>query len=264
MKLRSPFKSPGGKFYSAKWIASHLPANFENLVFLEPYAGGAAVILQKRPSLCEIVNDIDPGVVAILTAIRDTPHQFISRLRNIPYTEDSFNKALHNTNIETQIDFAVNEFVLRRMSRGGLKQAFAWSDRQRGGMPGDVNAYLTILGQLPHISARLKDVRIYRQTALQIIDTFDNENAIVYCDPPYVQSTRQAKQVYLHEMTDDDHRALAERLHRFKGKVLLSGYPSALYDELYSSWNYAEKRIANHSSQKRIKEYKIERLWKNY
>ena len=261
-KLRSPFKSAGGKFYLAKFIISHLPTNFENMIFLEPYAGGCAVTLLKHKSCCEVVNDTDPGVVAILTAIRDTPNQFIARLRNVPYTEETFKKALETKQHETQIDFAINEFILRRMSRGGFKEAFAWSDRQRGGIPGDVNAFLTILDQLPAISARLSDVQIYHQTALQIINAFDDENVIVYADPPYVHSTRKSKEIYLHEMTDDEHRMLGDRLRKFKGKVLISGYASKLYDEeLFPDWKKVTKRIANHASQKRIKETKEECLW---
>lgn len=43
--------------------------------------------------------------------------------------------------------------------------------------------------------------------------------------------------VYVHELTDDDHRALAEVLHSVRGMVLLSGYHCPLYDELYGEWD---------------------------
>lgn len=43
-------------------------------------------------------------------------------------------------------------------------------------------------------------------------------------------------------MSDDDHRALAECLHSVQGMVILSGYHSPLYDELFAGWRIAEIR----------------------
>jgi DNA adenine methylase len=37
-------------------------------------------------------------------------------------------------------------------------------------------------------------------------------------------------------MDENQHRALAEVLHNIQGMALISGYPSGLYDELYSGW----------------------------
>jgi len=44
------------------------------------------------------------------------------------------------------------------------------------------------------------------------------------------------------EMTDEQHRTLADLLHSLKGMVIVSGYHSPLYDELYSDWRYEERR----------------------
>ena len=44
-------------------------------------------------------------------------------------------------------------------------------------------------------------------------------------------------------MSDDEHRKLAEVLHAAKGMVVLSGYPSDLYDnDLYADWERFERR----------------------
>ena len=259
MKLRSPFKSPGGKFYNREFVIGHFPVGYQHHLYAEPYCGSAIIAISKPPSVCEIINDLDIGVIAILSEIRDHPNEFIDQLKNIPYTEESFKKALND-----EYPFAVNEFVLRRMSRGGMKKSFAWSNRMRGGTFGDVNAWNTIIDQLPHIYARLANVTILNNYALNIIDALDDKNTFLYLDPPYVHSTRHSKNIYSNEMTDEDHRILGERLLKFKGKVLLSGYPSALYDEIFVGWHTAEKVIANHASQQKIKNKKIERLWHNY
>ena len=165
---------------------------------------------------------------------------------------------------ENELAHAVNEFILRRMSRGGLKLAFAWSNRERGGKPGDQNAWDTIIKIIPAISKRLEKVYIFNQSALEIMDAFNNSDTLLYLDPPYLPSTRESTEVYDHEMSQDDHIELAECARNFKGKVLLSGYPSTLYNKLYKDWNMAKKHIANHASQQKKKEMKLEVLWKNY
>lgn len=65
-------------------------------------------------------------------------------------------------------------------------------------------------------------------------------------------------------MPDSDHRTLATILRRCKSKVILSGYPSPLYDELYHDWKVVDFDIANHASGGRSKSREIERLWMNF
>jgi len=63
---------------------------------------------------------------------------------------------------------------------------------------------------------------------------------------------------------EDDHRELSTLLAECSGKVALSGYPSDLYDELYSGWNRIEFDIANHASGGKRKDREKECLWMNY
>ena len=61
-------------------------------------------------------------------------------------------------------------------------------------------------------------------------------DAVVYCDPPYVLSTRQGRFYYDDEMTEEHHTLLLTLLQVMKCKVLLSGYPSDLYSSQLKSW----------------------------
>ena len=86
------------------------------------------------------------------------------------------------------------------------------------------------------------------------------------CDPPYLQTTRQTQGTYAHEMTSDDHLKLLQALGTIKGKFLLSGYPSSLYDTYAEKfgWCKREIKIDNKASAKKVKEIKTECLWANY
>lgn len=264
MKLRPPIKIHGGKWYLNGWIISHFPENYEQYDFVEPYVGGGSVFLNKIPSKgVEVINDINPDIISIFHALRDEPTTFIGRLKKIKYCESSY-KRMERKQPSDYIDQAVKEFALRRMSRGGLKTAFAWSDRERGGQPGDVNAWETIIRQLPAIAERLENTYILNKPALEIIKAFDDENILLYIDPPYLPETRVTPEAYEHEMDIDDHTDLADCLNRFKGKVVISGYASQLYKRLYKGWKCYKKKIANHASQQKKKAYKLEHIWTNY
>lgn len=84
---------------------------------------------------------------------------------------------------------------------------------------------------------RLQNVLIEHRDALFLLDKYDRSDTLFYVDPPYLMSTRSKKSImYPFEMTEEDHIKLAEVLHSRIGMVVLSGYPSQLYDELYSDW----------------------------
>ena len=133
-------------------------------------------------------------------------------------------------------------------------------------MAGDVNAWWTAIEQLPEIINRIRRVQIICQSAFDAIPRFDHPEGLIYCDPPYVHSTREenSRTVYHAEMSDGEHRKLAEILKTCKAKVLISGYPSPLYEELYSDWRVDKLDIANHAAGGRQKRREIECLWMNF
>lgn len=263
--MRPPFKIHGGKHYLASWIIENFPKDYEKMDYIEPYCGAASVLLNKIPSEnLEVINDLDKGVVRIFKALRDEPKQMIGKLKKIKYSERVFNNATKKTEFKDHLEEAINEFILRRMSRGGLKENFGWSDRERGGKPGDVNAWETIIKQLPLIAKRIENVYILHKPAIEVLKAFDEKNALCYVDPPYLPDTRESKDIYEVEMNTDEHINLANVLTQYTGKVIISGYSSPLYKRLYKGWKCVTKKIPNHASQKKIKPIKTECIWMNY
>lgn len=128
--------------------------------------------------------------------------------------------------------------VIRRSGGTGFRP----SSDQNGATP--AWDFATWPEQIPVFTERLRGVAIECRDALELIDQFDKPGYLIYCDPPYVRSTRRTadRNGYSYEMTDDDHRALAERLRRAEAMVVISGYPSELYDEeLYPDWRRETK-----------------------
>jgi DNA adenine methylase len=89
--------------------------------------------------------------------------------------------------------------------------------------------------------SRLRGVIIEQGPALDLIEKMDGLDSLFYVDPPYLPETRDdARADYRHELTPADHDRLAEVLRGLQGKVILSGYASQAYEDLYRGWHRAE------------------------
>jgi DNA adenine methylase len=81
---------------------------------------------------------------------------------------------------------------------------------------------------------------------------------LVYCDPPYVPSTRKRARVYRHDLTEADHCVLLETLAQLPCFVAISGYESKLYGLGLKGWHAITFAAKAHDG------LREERLWSNY
>jgi DNA adenine methylase len=261
-KLRPAVKTPGGKAYLARRIVALIP---EHTRYIEPFAGGASVLLNKPRCPLEMLCDRNDNLINFYRVLRDDTERFLECVRRLEYSLQTFNYVLSGGGA-SEFWAAVQFLVRRRMSRGGLGKTFAWSERLRGGQPGDLNAWQTMVNRdLPLIAERLQGVEVVVEDALQLLSReLSDQETLIYADPPYVHSTRTATKVYGHyEMNDWEHEKLLNVLCYTNSRVMLSGYHSELYDRMLKDWTCYEFPIANHSGQGKSKQRRIECLWIN-
>ncbi len=185
----------------------------------------------------------------------------------IPYSEYEFECADTYPKNANDIDKAICDFVRWRQSFGGRGKSWSYTTkRARGGMAGDVNAWWSAIDQLPEIIDRLRRVQILSQPAIKAIKRFDHPDTLIYCDPPYLHETRaiNSRDIYRVEMTEEQHIELGETLKKCTSKIIISGYPSKLYEDIFNSWRCVEFEIANHAAGGRKKSRKQETLWLNF
>jgi DNA adenine methylase len=266
--IRPPVKWHGGKFYLCDWIIEQFP---KHDTYVEPFGGAATVLLNKEPSQVEVYNDLDERITRLFRIIRDHGDEFRRRLTLSPYSEAEFdycNEELEGDAPVDEIELARRDYVRWRLSIGGRGISFSLTlHRVRRGMADVVSGYLSAIDEgLPEIMQRLRSVQILKRPAIDVIRKWDSPDTLVYCDPPYVHETRdkQSRDLYGVELTEDDHRKLAATLKACKSKVILSGYPSPLYQELYNGWRTMSKEIANHASSEGTKNVMKEMLWMNW
>jgi len=115
---------------------------------------------------------------------------------------------------------------------------------------------------LPLLDSSLyPDVELYCTDAPGYIDSFDyagSGRVLIYADPPYLLQTRTSSARYKHDFTEADHVRLIEVLKRVPADVILSGYPSALYNDLLSDWRTFQFQVMTRGG------VRTEQLWFNF
>lgn len=127
------------------------------------------------------------------------------------------------------------------------------------------------IGRFADVAIRLSKVTFESCDAAALVDRLgDRGDAVIYCDPPYLHSTRRGgrgwrESDYRCEMTEEDHVRLSQSLNRTAATVILSGYASDLYDELYPGWATLDFPVTCHSSNAttNTRDARVERLWIN-
>jgi DNA adenine methylase len=244
--VNSPLKPPIVYFGSKQTIADQIVAFFpEHDHYVEPFAGSLAVLLAKKPSKMETVNDLDEVLVTFWRVLRDRPEDLARACALTPHSRVEYSTIREAGPAGDELEIARRVWVLLTQGRAGtLRKPTGWRHFvvPRGssiGMPSYLDGYLARM--LP-AAERLRQASLEALPALDLIAKYGADpETLLYVDPPYAASTRAPGQ-YKHELeTDDEHRELAEALTSCKAAVVLSGYPSELYDqELYPDWSRVE------------------------
>lgn len=229
-----PLTYYGAKTRVADKIAALLP---DHRHYVEPFAGSLAVLLAKPRSHMETVNDLDQHLVTFWRVLRDQPAELETAMRLTPHSRAEY-AASADLDAGDDVEVARRVWVQLTQGRGGTLRNTGWRFyRDPGGsnmgMPGYLAAYAS---RVPAAAQRLAGVSLECRDALDVIREYGrHDKCLLYCDPPYLGSTRETN--YRHEMvTDADHEALAAALHDCSAAVVLSGYASPLYADLYRDW----------------------------
>jgi DNA adenine methylase len=266
MKLVKPCKIYGGKHYLAKKFIPLMPPHTH---FVEPYAGGLSVLLEKDPAgISEVVNDINKNLTIFWKVLQDNTlfEQFRRLVEATPFSQVEWQDTFEQEESVDPVVVAHRFFVRARQSRAGMNKSFATvvKSRTRRGMNDNVSAWLSSIDGLSAVHARLKRVLILNEDALKVIKSQDSQKTFQYLDPPYLHETRTATKVYEHEMTAEQHEDMLKTVFSCQSKFMISGYESQLYNDYLKSWNKRSFDIANHAAGGDNKRRMAETIWMNY
>lgn len=261
MTTTPPFAYYGGKTTLAPQIAALLPAHRH---YVEPFAGSLAVLLAKRPTVMETVNDLDGKLMTFWRVLRDRPNDLRRVCALTPHSRAE-HTAAYDLDTDDELELARRVWVCLTQGRGGTLRRTGWrhfQDPSRRG-PTAMPDYLTAYQARMRAAAdRIARVSLECRPALEVIaDYGKHTEVLLYVDPPYIGTVRSSRQ-YLCEMSSDaEHEALAAALRDCAAAVVISGYRSPLYDELYAGWHVHE--MTAFTGQSNTNGTRVEVLWSN-
>lgn len=263
---RPPMRYHGGKWRLAPWIIAHLPPH---RCYVDPFGGGASVLMRKPRSYAEVYNDLAGDVVNVFRVLRDPEQaaQLEHLARLTPFARDEFNECTADAinAIDDPVERA-RRTVFRSLAGFGSAASnpkHATGFRANSNRSGSTPAH-DWMRWPDHVAAwteRLAGVVIENRDALAVMAQHDAITTLHYVDPPYVHSTRmlaaaKGRSLYVHEMTDDQHRELLTFLRGLRGMVVLSGYRCQIYDDMLGDWQRVDRMSFADGARDRV-----ESLW---
>lgn len=228
-----PFSYLGGKYKHLNWLLPLLP---QRKTYVEPYGGSGVVLLNREQSEVETFNDKYSEVVNFFRVLRDRPRELLQEITLTPYSEEEFEKATKRHDGLSDIERARRFFLVvnatydQNIDNANYSYSVKYSSR---GVSKKISSYQAKLRRLLPIADRLMDVQITNRDALDTIETFDAEDCLIYCDPPYPPEVREFEDAYAVEVGEDHHREMASLLCDCEADVAVSSYHTDLYDELF-------------------------------
>jgi DNA adenine methylase len=225
----------GGKFKIADWIISFFP---EHIQYVEPCGGVASVLLRKEPAKLETFNDLDGRIVNFFQVLRDRPDELIRQIRLTPWARAEFERC--QAPAADPLESARRWFVLcwQSISKpgGSWRSMHNYLARPRSAPMDGIE-----IDHLHIVAERFKRVQLEQRDALVVIRQYQGAETLIYFDPPYLGSTRVNKKYYAFEVDEPFHTAAAGLLLDARGSVVVSGYASQLYAELYEARGWVRR-----------------------
>lgn len=252
--MKTLLKYPGSKWRIAEWILSYFP---EHKVYLEPFFGSGALFFKKEPSYIETINDLDGNIVNLFKVCRDYPEELARAITLTPFSREEFQNCYQMT--DNPIENARRCIVRYHQSFGTSNSSKnSWRNVQTYGGPRCATMWNDLPEVVQAVCQRIKEAQIENTDALTLIERYNSQDTLIYCDPPYIQSIRK-RNIYRVEMTDERHFELLKILKNSKSKIILSGYDNPMYNKELSEWNTAEK-----ATTAQMGLHRVEKIWFNF
>lgn len=222
--MRTPLTYYGGKQKLAAQIVALMP---RHTAYLEPFAGGAAVLFAKPRAERETLNDLDGQITRFWRALRDRPDELASAVALTPYGRSEWEASREPADDDVEAARRLLANVDQSFSRSRrswsppsmLKaRKGRWQPRTWQGLP----RRITLAAE------RLTNVCLECADAVEMIPRWDLPDTVIYVDPPYVGEHRLTmSHGYAHDAGPELWPRLVDALLETEhAAIILSGYPN--------------------------------------
>ncbi|MDN5300944.1 MAG: adenine methylase [Thermoanaerobacteraceae bacterium] len=206
---------------------------FADIIFIDCFAGAGNIIINRPPIFKKaILNELNEDIYLLHKLMSDSTknEELIRRLSAIPYSKEVFEEAkrLRETEFDRLDEFQKAEVMFTLLNQSFNGAMGSWSNTE---VPKNYNDRL--YRTLQKIKQRYEGVEVKNDDGLNLIEQYkDEKHVILFLDPPYLQETRSAKNVYELEFTREQHERLLYLVKDAMCKIILLGYKSDLYDSI--------------------------------
>ncbi len=172
---------PGGKSRMLKQLLPLIPPH---VCYVEPFAGGLAMLLAKPRSKREVINDINKDIVALYLSVQNHLPEMMRQVDQLVGSRELFRRFGHNPGL-TEIQRAVHFLYRNRVSFGGGGKSFGVAKTRGGG--GDFSR-AKVNELLRAVHERLDGVTIESIPYEQCFRNQDSPETLFFCDPPYLHA----------------------------------------------------------------------------
>lgn len=248
----------GGKARLAPSIVRFLPRHDK---YVEPFCGGASVLLAKPRARCEVIGDLDSRLINLFRVLQNgrARGELLDALRYTPYARAEHELAMQPASGADAVEEARRYLIRSWMSfaTDGLNRPTGFRDYARPGRH-PATDWANWKRALPALCERLDGVLVESRDGVHLMQDHDGAGVVFYVDPPYLGSTRGTNGGYTHDMRSGaEHEALLT----LRGFVVLSGYRSELYDDLLGDWARRDFRARAGTNSLQAEGHRTECLW---
>ena len=258
--MRTPIKYYGGK---TRMLPHLLPLIPKHRIYVEAFAGGAALFWAKEPSKIEILNDINANVANFYRVVKLNFRELQQLIETTLHCEGTFKECksiYNNPSDHSDVKRAWAFFVGANMSYGAeVAGSFQWVKNKTDDWHPAV-AIANRRKQFEEYAGRLDKVCIHDRPAHILIEQRDGIDTFFYLDPPYVG----ARQGHYKGYTQDDFDQLLETISKIKGKFLMSSYQNDTLDNYVKKCNWKQQHHTKRLGVAGDNQKKIEVLTYNF
>lgn len=225
--MKPAFSYSGGKGRLLKYILPIIP---EHQTYIEPFAGGLAVFLEKPRSKVEVINDLCSEVGNFYLYVKEHHDSLITELEWYLHSPDIFKKLMENKGL-TELQRVARWYLLKVSSFSGFGDYYARDKRGFRGFCKEKH-----IPKIRELHERLQGVYIENRDWEAIINYYVSEDSFTYFDPPYCTGDPGTYDRF----DPSDMERIRNKLYTIKGAWLLSCDGSDICREIFKDFECAE------------------------
>lgn len=202
-------KRPGGKTRMLKHLLPII-SGIDHQLYVEPFCGGAAVLLAKPPSPHEVLNDIDAELINLYKQVKHHLPAVVHELRLMVESRQLFAESKAQpgtTEIQRAASFAYRNFY-----------SFCGDNDSFGVKRIGFTTRSHLMRKMGAMSRRLDRVTVEHLSWERCLALYDCPAALFFCDPPYTAGEVRSYAPW----TSADVDRLRDALSRLKGTWVLT------------------------------------------